>query len=259
MTVVSVGYGLMTVGLAYLVSLFMRATDDSEVAALVPVFASITAFMAMVGVVSLMWSGARRRPWFWLVSSVPALLLLLANARFLVYDITRPTIPESFLVTIVVLAGGLAVITGGITAFLETRRGRAIWTRTGRAGWVSIAVIGVLVGAVVTSLLAGSASASGAGVAEEPTVTGILTAEKTAWVDTSLDVDNGEVLGLFIVNKDPGAHSFDIDSLDIHVQLPPNSTTAVAIEPTGPGTLEFFCGVPGHREAGMVGTIDVHA
>ena len=159
MTVVTVGYGLTTVGLAYLVSLFMRATDDSEVAALVPVFASITAFMAMVGVVTLMWSGARRRPWFWLVSSVPALLILLANARFLVYDITRPTIPESFLVTIVVLAGGLAVISGGITAFLETRRGRAIWTRTGRAGWVSFAVIGVLVGAAITSLLAGSASA----------------------------------------------------------------------------------------------------
>ncbi len=259
MTVVSVGYGLTTVGLAYLVSLFMRATDDSEVAALVPVFASITAFMAIVGVVTLMWSGARRRPWFWLVSSVPALLLLLANARFLVYDITRPTIPESFLVTIAVLAGGLAVISGGITAFLETRRGRAIWTRTGRAGWVSIAVIGVLVGAVVTSLLAGSASATGGGVAEEPTVSEVLTAETTAWVETSLDVDDGEVLGLFIVNRDPGAHSFDIDSLDIHVQLPPNSTTAVAIEPTGPGTIEFFCGVPGHRDAGMVGTIDVNA
>ena len=62
MTVVTVGYGLTTVGLAYLVSLFMRATDDSEVAALVPVFASITAFMAMVGVVSLMWSGAEDDP-----------------------------------------------------------------------------------------------------------------------------------------------------------------------------------------------------
>ena len=108
-------------------------------------------------------------------------------------------------------------------------------------------------------LLAGSAAAGGAGVAEEPTVSGVLTVENTAFVATSLEMDSGEVLGLFIVNKDPFPHSFDIDSLDIHVQLQPNSTTAVAIKPTGPGNLEFFCGVPGHRQAGMVGTITIGA
>ena len=114
-------------------------------------------------------------------------------------------------------------------------------------------------GAAITSLLAGSAAAGGAGVAEEPTVSGVLTVENTAFVATSLEMDSGEVLGLFIVNKDPFPHSFDIDSLDIHVQLQPNSTTAVAIKPTGPGNLEFFCGVPGHRQAGMVGTITIGA
>lgn len=45
--------------------------------------------------------------------------------------------------------------------------------------------------------------------------------------------------------------------LDIHVQLSPKSTTAVAIQPTGPGCLEFYCSVLGHRAAGMVGTITV--
>jgi Kef-type K+ transport system membrane component KefB len=32
--------------------------------------------------------------------------------------------------------------------------------------------------------------------------------------------------------------TFDIDSLGIHVQLPANSTTAVAIKPTGPVLLQ---------------------
>jgi uncharacterized cupredoxin-like copper-binding protein len=41
------------------------------------------------------------------------------------------------------------------------------------------------------------------------------------------------------------------------VQLPPESTTAVAIKPTAPGSLEFYCSVPGHRDAGMVGTINI--
>jgi len=257
MTVVSAGYGVMTAGLTYLVFLFMRAGDNFRVGALVPAFATITAIVGVVGLVSLVWSGARRRPWFWLVSAIPALFILLMNAPYLAYDITRPTVTETFLRSMLVLAGGLVIIVGAVTAFFEVRWGRASWTRTGRAGWVSIAVTGALVGAAITSLLAGSASAGGAGVAEEPTVSGVLTVEKNAFVESSLDMNDGEVLGLFIVNKDPFPHAFDIDSLDIHVQLPPSSTTAVAIKPAGPGNVEFFCGVPGHREAGMVGTLSV--
>ena len=52
-----------------------------------------------------------------------------------------------------------------------------------RAEWVAIAVVGILLGAAATSVLARS-TAGGAGVAEPPTVTGILTAEKTAFVET---------------------------------------------------------------------------
>jgi hypothetical protein len=257
MTAVTAGYGALTAGLAYLVFLFMRAGDDFRGGALVPVFATITAIVAGVGLVSLVWSGARRRPWFWLVSAIPALFILLMNATYLAYDITRPTITETFLRSLLILTGGLAVILGAVTAFFEVRRGRPAWTRSGPIGWVSMAVIGALVGASITSLLAGSASAGGAGVAVEPTVSGVLTVEKNAFVESSLDMNDGEVLGLFIVNKDPFPHSFDIDSLDVHVQLLPSSTTAVAIKPTGPGQIEFYCSVPGHVAAGMVGTLSV--
>jgi hypothetical protein len=257
MTVVSAGYGVLTAGLVYLVFLFMRAGDDFRGGALVPVFATITAIVASVGLVSLVWSGARHRPWFWLVSAIPALFILLMNATYLAYDITRPAITETFLRSLLVLAGGLAVILGAATAFFEVRRGRPAWTRAGPIGWVTTAMIGVLVGASITSWLAGSASAGVAGVAEEPTVSGVLTVENNAFGETSLDMNSDEVLGLFIVNKDPFPHAFDIDSLGIHAQLPPSSTTAVAIKPIGPGNVEFFCGVPGHRAAGMVGTLSV--
>jgi hypothetical protein len=257
MDIVSAGYGVLTAGLVYLVFLFMRAGNDFRGGALVPVFATITAIVAGVGLVSVVWSGARRRPWFWLVSAIPALFILLMNATYLAYDITRPAITETFLRSLLVLAGGLAIILGAVTAFFEVRRGRPAWTRSGRIGWVSMAVVGVLVGASITSLLAGSASASGAGVAEKPTVSGVLTVDKNAFVETRLDMTDAEVLGLFIVNKDPFPHSFDIDSLDIHVQLLPSSTTAVAIKPTGSGEIAFYCSVPGHVAAGMVGTLSV--
>ena len=68
---------------------------------------------------------------------------------------------------------------------------------------------------------------------------------------------DGEVLGLIITNPEDVPHSFDIDSLDIHVQVTPKSTTAVVIEPSGPGQLVFYCSVHGHRAAGMAGTITV--
>ena len=57
MTVVTAGYGVLTVGLVYLVFLFMRAGDNLRAGALVPVFATITAIVASMGLVTL-WSRA---------------------------------------------------------------------------------------------------------------------------------------------------------------------------------------------------------
>jgi uncharacterized cupredoxin-like copper-binding protein len=37
----------------------------------------------------------------------------------------------------------------------------------------------------------------------------------------------------------------------------PKTTTAVVIQPTGPGQLVFYCSVHGHLAAGMAGTITV--
>ena len=203
--------------------------------------------------------GATPLQTFWLVAALPATLLLVFNAPFIAHDVTRPAITPQFLVTVGAVAGGFAAIIGGIVAFREVRRGQPAWTASGRAGWVLMAFIGVAVGAVATSILAGLASAGGVEITDAPTLTGVLTAEKTAFVETRLQMKDGEVLGLFVSNRDDIAHTFDIDSLDTHVDLPANSTTAIAIKPTGSGTLEFFCAVPGHREAGMVGTIDVNA
>ena len=73
----------------------------------------------------------------------------------------------------------------------------------------------------------------------------------------SVSVKNGDVIGLFVINKDNTGHSFDIDSLGIHVQLAPNSTTAATVKPTESGLIEFYCSISGHRNAGMVGTIAI--
>jgi hypothetical protein len=258
MNVVSGGYAVGLAALTLVLFLKVLPVANEPIGPVLFAIAGVfIAIFCLVGAASMLWSDAPRRAWFWLAAATPGLLLLLLKAREIPFDLTHPAITTGFVVTIVAIPAALAIVVGGIVAFLEVRRGRATWTRAGRVGWVIVAVIGVVVGAATTSLLAGSASAGGGRVAEAPTTTGVLTSENSKFVETSLTMGNGEVLGLFVINNDGIGHAFDVDSLGVHVQLPPNSTTAVAIKPTGPGRLDFYCSVPGHRDAGMVGTISV--
>jgi uncharacterized cupredoxin-like copper-binding protein len=51
-------------------------------------------------------------------------------------------------------------------------------------------------------------------------------------------------------------HNFSIDELGISVDIAPGATEQVVIN-AAPGEYEFYCDVPGHLEAGMVGTLIV--
>jgi len=257
MMIVTAGCAAMAAGWAYfLIALVLPASDAELASFLIPLSVTFIAVFGVLGALSALWTGARSRAGFWLAAAVVGLLAVLINAPFIPVALANPADTNSFIVTIVVVAAGAAISIGGIAAFFDVRRGRPTWSRNGRSGLATIAVVAAVVGASATSVLAGS-SAGGGRVASTPTVTGLITAEDTRFSGPSVSANTGDVLGLFVINKDTTGHSFDIDSLGIHVQLAPNSTTAVAVTPTGPGAVEFYCSVPGHREAGMVGTIAV--
>jgi hypothetical protein len=261
MTVVGAGCWAMVAGvayfLAYLIVVYAPASGNERIVPnLLPIFTSVAAIFGVIGTLALVWAGARRRAWFWLVPVILAIPFQAFNAQDIPYDLARPASTAPFIITVAFLAGVLAIIVGGIVAFLEVRRGRPIWTRSGRAAWVSMAVIGIVVGAATTALLFGLVPTGGPGGTKTPTVTGVITIEDLRF-DGSPQMKDGEVLGLIITNPEDVPHSFDIDSLDIHVQVSPKTTTAVVVEPTGPGDLVFYCGVHGHRAAGMAGTITV--
>jgi Cupredoxin-like domain len=261
MTLVGAGCWATVAGvasfLAYLIVVYVPASGAVRmVPNLTPIFISVAAIFGSIGTLSLVWTGARRRAWFWLVPVLLNVLFEAFNAPDIPYDLARPANTAPFLITVVFLAGSVAIIAGGITAFLEVRRGRSIWTRSGRAGGLSLVGVGIAVGAASTALLVGLVPAGGPGGTKTPTVTGVITIEDLRFVG-SPQMKDGEVLGLIITNPEDVPHSFDIDSLDIHVQVTPKSTTAVAIQPSGPGQLVFYCSVHGHVAAGMTGTITV--
>jgi plastocyanin len=60
-----------------------------------------------------------------------------------------------------------------------------------------------------------------------------------------------------LVNKGATAHNFNIDQLNVHSgDIQPGQTGSVTI--TAPaGDYQYYCNIPGHKEAGMIGTLHV--
>jgi uncharacterized cupredoxin-like copper-binding protein len=95
-----------------------------------------------------------------------------------------------------------------------------------------------------------------------PPVTGARTVEITAtdfsFNPVEIQVKAGEVVNLSLVNKDDDSvHDIVVPGLRVRLLAPPGQKVTGAIRATRPGTYEFFCSIPGHRESGMVGRIIV--
>lgn len=75
--------------------------------------------------------------------------------------------------------------------------------------------------------------------------------------ETEIHVKVGQTVNLELLNVDGYAHSFDMDTFNIHIPLPGSQTATVTFTPTEPGIYQFYCGAYGHQAAGMVGTLIV--
>ena len=99
-----------------------------------------------------------------------------------------------------------------------------------------------------------------AGEGESPGTPGgpvVVTAAITGFDPGTIEAAAGEV-ELEITNLDAFDHDFTIDELGVNVAFGANETVDAAFE-AGPGTYTFYCSIPGHREAGMEGTLTVMA
>lgn len=60
-----------------------------------------------------------------------------------------------------------------------------------------------------------------------------------------------------LINRGAVVHNFTIDALNVHSgALQSGQSTTVTIDAPA-GTYAFYCAIPGHRQAGMVGTLTV--
>jgi len=112
-----------------------------------------------------------------------------------------------------------------------------------------------------------------------------LAAKNMTFNPSSFEATAGAPVVLTLVNEDALEHDFSILEIPVesvsepdpvsaehqmemgetavepvlHVAVQPNETNQLTFTPTKPGTYEFYCTVPGHKEAGMVGTMVVLA
>lgn len=77
----------------------------------------------------------------------------------------------------------------------------------------------------------------------------------------ALEIRAGEVTEFELANLDDQEHTFVISELAVVMLAGAGQTvsTTVAIDPKNTGRLTYFCSIPGHRAAGMEGTIVVRA
>jgi plastocyanin len=85
-----------------------------------------------------------------------------------------------------------------------------------------------------------------------------VTAEAVRFVPDELRVRAGDWVSLSLVNEDPVFHDLMVEGVE-NVDTParPGQTSSIRFIMDEPGTYEFMCSVPGHAEAGMVGTLIV--
>ena len=152
----------------------------------------------------------------------------------------------------------VAAVEGTVEAGADAVVAGAEGTVEAAAGTVEAAVSAVE--GTVEAVAAGDASPEASPAASPVAADGlVLTARDIAYDPTTLTIQAAdEPVTITFENVGAAEHDFVIDALEIHVVAMPGETVDIVIPAgTAPGTYDFYCSVPGHKEAGMVGTLVV--
>jgi uncharacterized cupredoxin-like copper-binding protein len=210
--------------------------------------------------VALICAGIVAVGWRWapLLGTLLSAVMLASYIPTLGYIFTHPDDP-AFVSAALFLPTAIVGVVAGIGATVQNYRGgerRAPrWLATGLA-----ALAGWSVGAILIGTLIAATPKAGTSVGISPeTLAGLpaLAAQNVKFDQAELHAKVGETVALRLDNRDNMSHSFDIDAFNLHVPLSAGQRGAAVFKPTQAGTYTFYCSLPGHREAGMVGTLVV--
>jgi len=120
-------------------------------------------------------------------------------------------------------------------------------------------------GSLITLVAVGLVLAACGGPAATPTPPPTPTPAPATVIETSefaftpntLTGAAGQDLAVRLVNKGVVEHDLTIDALNVKIAVAIGGTADGVIPAPAAGTYDLYCSLPGHKEAGMVGTLTV--
>ena len=139
---------------------------------------------------------------------------------------------------------------------VDVRPGHLRELRRGPVGLVRDGAFLVVVALLGLGLATTVVAADRAVTAALPTVS--VTAKDVRFVPADVTVRAGEWSAISFTNADPVVHDWMVEAIpNLDTVARPGQTTTLRFVLDTPGTYEIVCSVPGHAEAGMVGTLTV--
>ncbi|MGQ0848363.1 MAG: plastocyanin/azurin family copper-binding protein [Actinomycetota bacterium] len=151
----------------------------------------------------------------------------------------REPLPD-LIVPVTLMAVSFVGVVAGLGALVNAK---------GRAPGALIAGIagGLWAVALLSAFLLGGPAAAG---------TGSVVVSENVEFDVTVISLPGPAVSIHMANRDLFWHSFTIDELGVDLLVPVNGERTASF--TGsPGTYRFYCRIPGHASAGMVGTLTI--
>jgi nitrite reductase (NO-forming) len=87
----------------------------------------------------------------------------------------------------------------------------------------------------------------------------IVEASEFKYEPAELTIPSAGSTTFSLVNTGVVEHDFTIDELEFQIAVPIGRTSSGTLTDPAAGTYEFYCTVPGHKAAGMFGTLVVEA
>ncbi len=110
---------------------------------------------------------------------------------------------------------------------------------------------------VVVVSLALAACGGGGGSSAPAALNITIHAKDIAYDVTTIDAKVNQTVNVTYINDGALDHTFLIDGLITEQKIAPGQTLNFSFTPSSAGTFQYYCNVPGHKEAGMIGTLNV--
>lgn len=126
---------------------------------------------------------------------------------------------------------------------------------------VAITLASGLVAGVVLAACGGSGTGASPAGGSQPPADGVadvtVTATEFAFDPDVLSFGAGSTTTVELKNGGTVEHDFTIDELGVKIYAGAGKTVTGTVGPVEAGTYQFYCSIPGHKEAGMVGELTV--